>query len=98
MGLWRRISIRRDHRWAESRLSEYLDGELRPAEQRRLGAHERLCPDCARVLRKLRSTIAALGRQPAPFETPPADAVAESVLDRIRGGRPEEPGTTSRPG
>lgn len=82
VSLWRRINAHRDHRWAGPRISEYIDGELPSRQERRLAAHERICPDCHRVIGTLRRMISALGRTPAP-EPPSADRVAEAVRERI---------------
>jgi anti-sigma factor RsiW len=84
---------KRDHRWTQRRMSDYIDGDLSPRRQRRLEAHTRLCPDCGplrRTLTVLVWELRELGRRR------PARSVAPGVIQRIRsepprsdpGGRP----------
>lgn len=83
LAIFRKLAHARDHRWAQPRLSEYVDGELPDRHHRRLAAHEQICPDCHRVIATLRGMIGAmrgLGRQPAP---PVGDRVADQVQRRI---------------
>jgi hypothetical protein len=55
--------------WTD-RLSEYLDGELAPDEQRRLEAHLRECRDCTATLGELRAVITRAGSlRPVPPAT-----------------------------
>lgn len=92
LAIWRKLSHSRDHRWAQPRLSEYVDGELPRRQQRRLAAHEQICPDCHRVIATLRGMIGvmrSLGR-PGP---PVGDRVAEEVRRRIA----EPPGSGEQP-
>ena len=42
--------------WTD-RLSDYLDGELPPAERNSLEAHLETCAECARVLEELRTVV-----------------------------------------
>lgn len=63
-------------------MSEYVDGELKPQQQRRLAAHEEICPDCHRVVRTLRGMLARLRGLPAA-DPPPGRQVADDVLARI---------------
>jgi anti-sigma factor RsiW len=41
-------------------MSDYLDGELAPAEQDRVERHVAICPRCWRVLGNLRRTLTAV--------------------------------------
>ena len=75
-----RIGIRVQHRWARTRLSPYLDGELNPRRRRRLERHVSACAECGPTLRSLIRVIHALRtlpRQPAPD-------VAERVIARLQ--------------
>ena len=45
-----------------STFSDYLDGELAPAEAARLEAHVGICPRCRQALTNLRVTLGGLGR------------------------------------
>jgi anti-sigma factor RsiW len=79
---WRRINARRDHRWADLRLSAYIDGELPARQHRRLSAHEEICPECAELIRALEvmlSWLSALGLAPEA-----GLAVAERTAERVR--------------
>jgi anti-sigma factor RsiW len=58
------------HSWTD-RLSEYLDGGMRPKERAALEAHLASCPDCARALAELSAVVARAGRLPA--RAPAAD-------------------------
>jgi len=86
---WRKISFHRDHRWAASRLSRYVDDDLSRRQQRRLAGHEGLCPECRRAIRHLRRLVATLPglreREPAPDV---ADRTAHAVRARIERERP----------
>jgi anti-sigma factor RsiW len=86
---WRKINFHRDHRWADPRLSRYVDGDLRPRQQRRLAGHEGLCPECRRAIRQLRRLVTTLPglreRRPAPEV---ADRTAQAVRARIERERP----------
>ncbi len=42
--------------------SDYLDGELEPAESARLEAHVGFCPRCRQALTNLRVTLGGLSR------------------------------------
>lgn len=68
-------------------MSDYVDGELRPRQQRRLAAHEEICPDCHRVLRTLRGMLERLRGLPAP-DPPAGGRIANRVVSEIG----EEPG------
>jgi putative zinc finger protein len=79
---WRRLNSRRDHRWARSRVSDYLDRELPPREQRRLAFHEELCPECARLIGSLEILLAIL----PSLRLPPGTSfeIAERTAERVR--------------
>ena len=82
MGLVRNMRDRRDHRWSRRHMSDYIDGELAPRQQRRLEAHARLCPDCGRLRRSLTVLVwelRELGRLRSPTMT-----VAGGVVERLR--------------
>jgi anti-sigma factor RsiW len=79
---WRRINARRDHRWAHSRLSSYIDGELPERQSRRLAAHEEICPECAELIRALEALLLSLASLRLPPEA--GLAVAERTAERVR--------------
>jgi anti-sigma factor RsiW len=79
---WRRLNAGRDHRWARSHLSSYVEGELPPGEHRRLAAHERLCPECARMIGTLQALIAVLPSLGLPPDA--AFGVAERTAECVR--------------
>jgi hypothetical protein len=63
-------------------MSDYIDGELSPREQRRLEAHARLCPECGPLRRSLTVLIwelRELGRAGRPRR-----AVAARAIERLR--------------
>jgi hypothetical protein len=81
-GAWRRFNAQRDHRWARPRLSAYIEDELPARQQRRLAAHEEICPDCARMV----ATLSALLRILPSLNLAPNAAlgVAEETAERVR--------------
>lgn len=74
MVAWRRLNMTRDHRWLRPHLSEYLDRELPPRQERRLEGHAELCPDCARLVGTLQAVLIVL----PSLRLPPAAALAVS--------------------
>jgi Putative zinc-finger len=72
-------------------MSDYIDGELAPRQQRRLEAHARLCPDCGRLRRSLTILVwelRELGRVRSTGTT-----VAAGVIERLRSEpHPTDPG------
>ncbi len=79
---WRRLNRRRDHRWAQPRLADYLEGGLLPPQQRRLAQHKQLCPDCARLIRTLHALLTILPSLRLPPDA--AFEVAERTTERVR--------------
>lgn len=72
-----------DHRFAQRRMSAYVDDELTGGERRRLERHAADCPDCGPLLRGLlqvRSALRSIGR--APDERV---SIVPLVLERVRG-------------
>jgi anti-sigma factor RsiW len=57
-------------------VSDYLDGNLDPATERRVAAHLELCPPCVTYIEQVRQTVAALGRLPS-------DALPESAASEL---------------
>lgn len=79
---WRRITAGVDHRWAQPRLSAYLEGDLAPRQARRLRGHASICPECGRALRRLAALLRTL-----PLlrdRDPDADSVADRTADAVR--------------
>jgi anti-sigma factor RsiW len=85
MRLLYRVRFRRDHGWALSRMSEYLDGELPDGGRVRLERHMGDCPECERLLTELHAVVRSLGRLSAPAGGggPGAAAVAAVVRGRL---------------
>ena len=80
MGPLRMARFRREHRWTQRHLSEYLDGELDGRGRERVERHVGLCPECRRVLVTLRRMLAGLmGLR----EDEPSD-IADGVIGRLR--------------
>lgn len=76
------MNASRDHRWAQPRLSAYIDGELSVRHERRLAAHEEACPECADLIRALQALLLALPALRLPPET--GFAVAERTAEQVR--------------
>jgi anti-sigma factor RsiW len=62
-------------------LTDYLEGALDPALQRRVEAHLDVCPPCIDFLEQLRSTINSLDQ--LPVETLPTETV-DALEDAFR--------------
>jgi hypothetical protein len=82
IGLVRGMRDTRDHRWSQRRMSDYIDGELPPRQQRRLEAHAQLCPDCGRLRRSL--TVLAWELRELGRARPLGTTVASGVIERLR--------------
>ncbi len=85
-----RVRFRRDHRWAPSQMSLYLDDELATRGRTRMGRHVEECAECRALLAGLRRILSALQRLPAPAGGLDALEIAASV--RVRLGEPPPPG------
>lgn len=70
----------RDHRFTHARASDYLDGELGPAERGRVERHTSVCPKCRQALEALRRTLTAL----RGLRSERRDDVAAGVIDHLR--------------
>jgi anti-sigma factor RsiW len=81
MRLAHRIRERLDHRFAQRRVSDFLDGELNDRHRRRLEAHAELCPDCGPMLRTLTILLCELRELGLP---PAAVPIAPRVVERLR--------------
>jgi len=75
-----RLRVKLDHRWARTRLSDYVDDELRPGKRRRLERHAHICPECGPMLRALTVTVFRL-RQ---LRFRRHESVAPRVIERLR--------------
>ena len=62
------------------RLSDYLDGELTPAEHAEVAAHLRECVACAQALAELREVVARSG---SLADQPPAADLWPDIAARI---------------
>ena len=66
-------------------LSDYLDGELTPAEQAAVDAHLRECPACVEVLNQLKRVV---GRARSIEPRPPQADLWRDIAARIDAGAP----------
>lgn len=74
------------HPWTD-RLSDYLDGELAPAEVEALEAHLLECAECGRTLHELRAVVARAGQV---IDRPPANDLWPGIATRIAGEQASE--------
>ena len=72
-----------NHSDVQTRMADYLDGELALDTRAVFDAHLDGCSSCARELSELQQTISLLRSLPAP-QTPPD--LAENVIARVRAG------------
>ncbi len=70
-----------DHNDVRHRLSDYIDGEVTPAEKEAVERHLAACRDCADALRELRKTVEHLRRVE---ELEPPAWMTGKVLARVR--------------
>jgi hypothetical protein len=82
-----RVRFARDHRWAPTRMSGFLDLDLTADQQARMERHVSQCPQCRGVLGGLRLLVEALHRLPAP-EGADVALIAASVRVRIAESGP----------
>jgi anti-sigma factor RsiW len=76
--------MRRDHSFAQRRMSGYIDDELGPRPRARLARHAHDCPDCGPLLRGLTILVPEL----RGLSRPRLDhSVVPSVLERLRVDR-----------
>jgi anti-sigma factor RsiW len=78
------VRFRFDHRWAPTRMSAYLDGELGRRGRARMERHAELCPECHGVLQSLRSMLDKLQRLPRPGASAHGPDIAAAVRSRLR--------------
>lgn len=65
-------------------LTDYLDADLRPGDERRIERHLGRCPRCRTVLANLRLTVAGLRRLRDEESSGDAGSVAERALEAWR--------------
>lgn len=70
-----------DHRWAPSRMSDYLDGDLPDADRERMRRHVGECADCSRDLSGLRTVVHGLAELRGRASE---SSVVQGVLRRMR--------------
>ena len=73
---------------ARALMSDYIDGELDPAERKRLERHVRFCDRCHTVLRNLKQTLGRLGG--LEVSDPPGAADTGALAERIGRGWREQ--------
>jgi anti-sigma factor RsiW len=72
-----------DHRFAQRRMSDYVDGDLPAAQRRRLERHADLCPDCGPLRRALMWLVVEL----PGLRRPPDRSIVPDVIDRLRAAQ-----------
>jgi hypothetical protein len=82
--LWPKTRFWRDHRWTPDRMSDYLDGELAPAERSRVERHVGECAECRRVIAGLTRVVEALHLMPPPEPGRDLIGFAGSVQMRLK--------------
>lgn len=71
----------REHRFAQRRLSDYVDGELPPDERERVGEHVSMCPKCREILASLRRMLKELGGLGGTSRPGLADGIVARLRD-----------------
>ena len=78
-----RIRFRRDHHLGATRMSDYLDEELRQVLRRRLADHLSECHECRELLASLRQLLAVLRSAVVAEPREPVPPLAAAVLARL---------------
>jgi anti-sigma factor RsiW len=73
----------RDHRWAPSNMSAYLDGELASRARARMERHTGECEECLGTLESLRRMLGLLRRLPPPGTSAKGPEIAAAVRRRM---------------
>src|SRR5271167_4540651 len=76
---------------SEERLSEYLDGNLTPAEASAFAMHAASCPSCAQLVSQVGSLIGQMHQLEEITEPP---QLVQSILDATTGPRKQKAGWT----
>jgi anti-sigma factor RsiW len=63
-------------------MSDYVEGELPARQERRLAGHERLCPECARLIATFEALLVVLPSIRLPPQA--GFAIAERTAARVR--------------
>ena len=71
-----------EHQWVDESLSTYIDGELSPAEMKRVEKHLQGCRACSESLATLRQTVALL--KELPLVPAPRSFAVRPVVPRAR--------------
>ncbi len=87
------LRTRLDHRFAQRRMSDYVDGDLSPAQRRRLERHADLCPECG----PLRRALFGLTIELRELRRRPERSLAAQVIEHIRAAEPEHAETGTGP-
>lgn len=84
------LRSRLDHRFAQRRMSDYVDGELRGAQRLRIEHHAAACPECGPLRRALVRIVAEM--RMLRVRVAPGAGVAAGIVERLRehrsSGRP----------
>lgn len=74
------LRTRLDHRFAQRRMSDYVDGNLSIPQRRRLRRHADLCPECGPLRRAFIWLVAEL----RDLCRPPERSIVPDVIERLR--------------
>ena len=80
-----KLAAQLDHRWAQPRMSAYLEGDLTERQARRLHSHVSICPECRRVLERLSTLLRTLPllRERGARDSSVADRTVDAVNRRL---------------
>lgn len=80
-----KLAARREHGWAQPRMSAYLEGDLTERQARRLHSHASICPECRRVLERLSALLRTLPllRERNARDSGVADRAVDAVNRRL---------------
>jgi hypothetical protein len=74
---------RLDHRFAQRRMSNYIDEDMTSHQRARFEAHASICPECGPLLRGLLALVYAL----RGLRSDAGSSVVPSVIERLRTER-----------
>lgn len=80
-----RFRERFDHRFAQRRMSDFIDGGLSGRQRRRIERHADACPECGPLRRALVRLVGELRKLGSPVASD--RSIAPLVIERVRGCR-----------
>ena len=78
--LRKRISFKRDHKWTDAHVNDYVDDDMSEDQHKRVEKHTGICPDCRYLLDSLLKTAEELVK----LRTKTPSDLKPKILERLR--------------